>query len=332
MSPCGHQTTKEITDMKKIFIALVAFATIAACNKAEVIETQVGEQIAFSNAFVENTTKGAVDPSLGTEGNPFTSFNVWGNVGGVAIYAGEAVTGTVGSTIDNGKETNLWTCASVKQYWIKDAEYKFSALANAGTVTLGDDDKLPAKTTFDATAANVDLLYAEPVERVGLASGNPAVEFTFNHLLSKVKFTVVNNSKAATGYSFDVKNITITCPKTGTVILAPKVGATNPSDKNWEALGEASAYEVANIIVDNSTDSAECTKELLLIPGSVSINYAVDIKCDDTTVATHTPAAYTTTLVGGNSYNFVVKVAVGEEITFSVDQNPSWTNSSITIQ
>ena len=317
--------------MKKIFIVLTALATIAACNKAEVIETQEGEQIAFSNAFVENTTKGAVDPSLGTEGNPFTSFNVWGNVGGVAIYAGEAVTGTVGSTIDNGKETNLWTCASVKQYWIKDAVYKFSALANAGTVTLGADN-LPAKTTFDATAANVDLLYAEPVPATGKASGNDPVEFTFNHLLSKVKFTVNNNSQSAEGYSFDVKNITITCPKTGTVILAPKVDATNPSDKNWEALGEASAYEVANIIVDNSTDSAECTKQLLLIPGSVSINYAVDIKCNGTTVATHTPAAYTTTLVGGNSYNFVVKVAVGEEITFSVDQNPSWTNSSITIQ
>ena len=319
--------------MKKIFIVLTALATIAACNKAEVIETQEGEQIAFSNAFVENTTKGAVDPSLGTEGNPFTSFNVWGNVGGVAIYAGEAVTGTVGSTIDNGKETNLWTCASVKQYWIKDAVYKFSALANAGTVTLGDDDKLPAKTTFDATAANVDLLYAEPVERVGLASGNPAVEFTFNHLLSKVKFTVKNNSQAATGYSFDVKNITITCPKTGTVILAPKTDATNPSDKNWESLGTPAAYSVPTVTVNNSTASEECASELLLIPGSVSINYAVDIKCDGTTVATHTPdAAYTTTLVGGNSYNFVVKVAVGEEITFSVDLNPSWTNSNITIQ
>ena len=309
--------------MKKIFIALAAVATIAACNKAEVIETQEGEQIAFSNAFVENTTKAATDPSLGTTAKPFTSFNVWGTVGGVAIYNGAEVTGTVGSTIVDGKETNLWTCTSVKQYWIKDAQYKFSALANAGTVTLGDD-KLPAKTTFDATAANVDLLYAEPVERVGLASGNPAVEFTFNHLLSKVKFTVINNSTAATGYSFDVKNITITCPKTGTIKLA---------DKTWESLSTAAAYSVPTVTVNNSTASAECASELLLIPGSVSINYTVDIKCDGTTVATHTPtAAYTATLVGGNSYNFVVNVAVGEEITFSVEKQPTWTvNEPITL-
>ena len=311
--------------MKKIFIAFAAVATIAACNKAEVIETQEGEQIAFNNAFVENTTKAATDPSLGTTANPFTSFNVWGNVGGVAIYAGEAVTGTVGSELDDeGNETNLWTCTSVKQYWIKDAQYKFSALANAGTVTLGDD-KLPAKTTFDANAANVDLLYAEPVSRTGLASGNAPIEFTFNHLLSKVKFTVINNSTAATGYSFDVKNITITCPKTGTIKLA---------DKTWEDLSDADAYSVSTVTVNNSTASAECASELLLIPGNVSINYTVDIKCDGTTVATHTPtAAYTATLLGGNSYNFVVNVAVGEEITFSVDQNPSWTpNDNITIQ
>ena len=329
--------------MKKIFIALAAVATIAACNKAEVIETQEGEQIAFSNAFVENATKAAADPSLGTTANPFKKFNVWGTVGGVPIYAGAEVTGEVGSSIVNEKETKLWTCESVKQYWIKDAQYKFSALATSThthgegstccTVTLGADN-LPAKTTIDASAGNVDLLYAEPVERVGLASGNAPVEFTFNHLLSKVKFTVKNNSTTATGYSFDVKNITITCSKTGTVILAPKNDVTNPSDKNWENLSTAAAYSIPTVTVNNETVSEECANELLLIPGGVSINYTVDIKCNGTTVATHTPtAAYTTTLVGGNSYNFVVNVAVGEEITFSVDQNPSWTpNPNIIIQ
>ena len=319
--------------MKKIFIALTALATIAACNKAEVIGISENEAISFENPFVDNATKAATDPSLGTTTNPFTSFNVWGTVGGVAIYNGAEVTGTVGSSIVDGKETNLWTCAAVKQYWIKGAQYKFSALANAGTVTLGNDN-LPAKTTVDASTAALDVLYAEPVSRVGVASGNAPVEFTFNHLLSKVKFTVINNSTDATGYSFDVKNITITCPKTGTVILAPKTDATNPSDKTWENLSTPAAYSMPTVTVNNSTASAECASELLLIPGSVSINYTVDIKFGGTTIATHTPtAAYTATLVGGNSYNFVVNVAVGEEITFSVDLNPSWTvNDSITIQ
>ncbi|MBE6226301.1 MAG: fimbrillin family protein [Bacteroidales bacterium] len=310
--------------MKKLFIAIVAFAALTACNKAEIINAPEGEAIAFGNAFVDNATKAATDPSLGTTANPFTSFNVWGTVGTVAIYSGNEVKGTVGSNMVDGKETNLWTCETVKQYWIKDASYKFSALANAGTVTLGND-KLPLKTTFDATNGNIDLLYAEPVSRTGLASGNAAVEFTFNHLLSKVKVTVNNNSQSATGYSFEVRDIVITCPKTGTIDL---------SSKTWENLSTADAYDAMKIAVDNSIASQECDKELLLIPGSVSINYAVDIKCNGTVIATHTPsAAYTTTIIGGNSYNFIINVAVGEEITFSVDQNPTWSvQPDITVQ
>ena len=310
--------------MKKIFIALAALATIAACNKAEVIETQEGEQIAFSNAFVENTTK-AVDPSLGTTANPFKKFNVWGTVGGVPIYAGAEVTGEVGSTIVNGNEVaNIWTCASVKQYWIKDANYKFSALATSShdhneestccNVTLGED-KLPAKITVDATAANVDLLYAEPFDRKGVASGNEPVEFTFKHLLSKVKFTVKNSSQDATDYSFDVKDITITCPNRGTIKL---------DDKTWENLSPATEYTVPTVTVDNSLAFKECENELLLIPGDVSINYTVDIKCDNTVIATHTSTTYTIALVAGHSYNFNVNVSVGEEITFSVDDNLAW--------
>ena len=318
--------------MKKIFIALAALATIAACNKAEVIETQEGEQIAFSNAFVENTTKAAVDPSLGTTANPFKKFNVWGTVGGVPIYAGAEVTGEVGSTtVDDKEVANIWTCTSVKQYWVKDAHYKFSALATSShdhneestccNVTLGEEDKLPAKITVDATAANVDLLYAEPVERTGVASGNEPVEFTFKHLLSKVKFTVKNNSQDATDYSFDVKDITITCPKRGTIKLA---------DKTWENLSSAAAYTVQPVTVDNSLPSKECENELLLIPGTVSINYAVDIKCGGETIATYNLAEpHTPTLVGGHSYNFIVRVSVGEEITFSVDDNPSWIDSEV---
>ena len=60
--------------MKKIFIALIAIASVAACNKAEVIETVEGEAIEFSNAFVNNATK-ATDPPYGAVA--LTSFNVY---------------------------------------------------------------------------------------------------------------------------------------------------------------------------------------------------------------------------------------------------------------
>jgi hypothetical protein len=220
--------------MKKLFTILAVAAAVVACQKNETIALDKGEAISFGNAFVENSVRADVanDPSLNA--TTFTEFKVWGTVGGVPIYANNTVTGKVGLT---DGEPNIWSCAEVKQYWIKDAEYKFAALANAGTVTLGDD-KLPAKTTFDATAANVDLLYAEPVARTGLATGNEPVAFTFNHLLSKVKFTVNNGSTTATGYSFKVHSIVVNGSKTGTITLA---------DKTWSEKSAAANYTVEDM-------------------------------------------------------------------------------------
>ena len=47
--------------MKKVFIAFAALATLAACNKAEVIGVPEGEEIAFNEVFVDNATKSAYD-------------------------------------------------------------------------------------------------------------------------------------------------------------------------------------------------------------------------------------------------------------------------------
>jgi hypothetical protein len=249
--------------MKKILFALAALAMVAiSCNKAEIISALEPEEIAFNKAFVENVTK-ATDPSYsGT--TDFTSFNVWGTVNGgaglVAIFAGDVVSGTVGAN-------NEWTC-SKKQYWVKDANYNFAALANAATVTLGDDN-LPETVTY--TANQTDLVYAKSAEYTGLESNNPLVAFTFSHLLSLVNFTVKNGSQSATGYSFKVKDITIDGATSGTCDVT-----TTPV--TW-ASTENEGYMIDPITVNNSTASADCGTALLVIPGTVSVTFNVDILC-----------------------------------------------------
>lgn len=304
--------------MKKLFISMLAVAALASCSQEDVIVADKGDLIGF-NSFVENSTRAAKDPSLNTE--TFTSFNVWGTVGGVAIYNGDEVKGTVGNPDDD--DQYIWTCESVKQYWIKDAVYKFAALKNEGAktnVTLVNN--LPSKVAFDATAANVDLLYAKnygPDNNgiVGLASGNDPVNFNFEHLLSKVKFTVKNNSTTATGYSFKVVNIDVKGSKTGTVVLA---------DKTWESKSAAAVYDVADITVAAGVASEECASELLLIPGEFEVTFDVEYYCNGTLIATHQSATVNeVTFNGGNSYNLVINVKVGEEITFSVEKEPTWT-------
>ena len=307
--------------MKKLFTILAVAAAMVSCAKEEVVSFDQGEAIEFGS-FVDNATR-ATDPSLNNTN--FEEFQVWGTVSGgnglVPIYDGDDVEGTVGSNIVNGKETHVWHC-DVKQYWIKDAIYNFAALANAivANVDLGDD-KLPASVEFTADGST-DLVYARSAENiVGLESGNGPVNFTFNHLLSKVKFTVNNGSTTAEDYSFVVRNIAIKGATSGTCALS-----ANPT---WGNFNTASEITFANIEVANGVASVECAAEKLLIPGDVQVKFEVAILCDGVEIAKKTYNYNTTyNLAVGTAYNFTIGVAVGEEITFAVTQAPQWTNSN----
>lgn len=308
--------------MKKLLISMLAVATLASCAKEETLSFDKGEAIQFGNAFVDNATR-ATDPSYSGTAD-FTSFQVWGTVKAnetatpVAIYADATVTGTVG-------ENSVWTCNNVKQYWIKDALYNFAALANADAVTLGAD-LLPKTVTY--TADQTDLVYAKSAQYTGKASGNDLVAFTFQHLLSKVNFTVENGSQDATGYSFLVRNINIAGASAGTCDVT-----TTPV--TWTATA-SNGYTIANITVDNDTASQDCGTALLVVPGDVTVSFNVDILVGDVVLGTKQYTSAVTTLAPANSYNFVVTPTVGEEIKFSVANDPSWTpqtgGTEITIQ
>ena len=316
--------------MKKLFVLLACAAAMVACENDEIVRQDLGDAIEFGS-FVENSTRAAVDPSLNN--TTLRKFQVWGTVTGgnglVSIFNGDNVEGTVGYVDSNAdpKVPNVWHC-EVKQYWIKDAIYNFAALVNANKNKLSFVDGLPTKLAEFTADGQTDLLYAKSEEDiVGLASGNAPVNFTFEHLLSKVKFTVINNSKAAAEYSFEVNGITITGAKTGDVTFATKT---------WENLTSSDAYDVEAIVVDKDTADAgeECANELLLIPGEFSIAFNVDIYNGTTKLGSQSypiaPTVYTHTLTAGYSYNFVINVAVGEEITFSVTEQPTWTSAGNT--
>lgn len=317
--------------MKKLFISMLAVAALASCSQEDVIVADKGDLIGF-NSFVENSTRAAKDPSYGANGEPLEVFQVWGTVNGgnglVAIYNGADVKGQVGYADNEKTQPNIWYC-DVKQYWIKDAIYNFAALVNA-TDDLAFANLLPTEVKGFVADGETDLLYARSEENItGLASGNGPVNFNFEHLLSKVKFTVKNNSKAAEQYSFKVNNIVIKGKNTGDVTLATKVWDTSATTVDTN-------YTVAEIVVNKDTADAgeECEKELLLIPGDYTINFNVDIYNGTTKLGSQTyPVAggsYAKTLVVGNAYNFVITVAVGEEITFSVENQPTWNNQPAT--
>ena len=297
---------------------MLAVAALVSCSKEESIRIDQGELISFGNAFVDNSTR-ATDPSYSGTAD-FTSFKVWGTVAAtesstpVAIFAGDTVSGTVGAN-------SVWTC-TVKQYWLNGAKYNFAALANAETVTLGAD-LLPKTVTY--TANQIDLVYAKSVQYTGKASGNDLVAFTFQHLLSKVNFTVNNGSQSATGYSFQVRDIVIAGASAGTCDVT-----TTPV--TWTATAN-DGYTIANITVDNDTASADIGTALLVVPGNVTVSFNVDIIMGGQVLSTKSYTSAATTLAPANSYNFVVTPTVGEEIKFTVDNDPTWTgDTGVTVQ
>lgn len=307
--------------MKKIFIALAAIATIAACNKAEVLETSEKESIAFTNPFVDNSTKAdkAEDPSFNGTAK-FEKFQVWGTANGVAIFEGNDVVGEVGTN-------SVWECTK-KQYWVKDVAYKFAAVAN-GNVTKTENG-LPKTVSYTANGTS-DLVYAENLGAEGngiigqTVGTNSKVAFTFTHLLAKVKFTVETNTTVE-GYSYEVTDIKVN--------NAYASGLYDVTSGVWTPVA-GSGQEFGAITVNKDAKIQECEQEKLLIPMTgVTVSYKIALKYGTETIWSEqmtgdkAVSLNTQVLAAANSYNFKITANVGEEIKFTVEENPTWTPST----
>lgn len=307
--------------MKKLLISMLAVATLASCAKEETLSFDKGEAIQFGNAFVDNATR-ATDPSYNTTTKPLTSFKVYGAVEGVNIFDGD--------TVEKGSAAYgaAWTIQDAPtQYWIEGANYTFDAVVDATSVTTDDEATgLPTSLKYN-TNTQKDMLHNR-VTTVGKPTANDGlVAFTFTHLLSKVKFTVTNNTAStATRYRYTVSEIKIT--------NANLVGDYAIPGGTWSGVttGEYSIPDMT--IASNST--VDCEAEVLLIPGStVGMTFNVNVQMLDEatwkTIKTY-PKTYTDVkaLVANNAYNFKVTVGLDDDIQFTATQSPTWDGNDTT--
>ena len=195
--------------MKKVIFALAAVVALAACSKEQTVVMPEGNAIGF-NTFVDKATRSVNDPSY-TNDNLFADFAVFGYVEGAVLFDGVQVA----KTITNGDLESAWKYEGT-QYWIAGANYNFNAVApktvgNWTVVKKDVDDNVvtnASQTTISFTNdGTTDLLYATTPQQ-GKVSGNDAVEFNFRHVLSKVKFSFVNNYNA-TNAKIAVRDIEI---------------------------------------------------------------------------------------------------------------------------
>jgi hypothetical protein len=304
--------------MKKTIIAIMVItATAVACNKAEVIESNPGQAIAFGEAFVDNATKATDNTYSGT--SDLTSFNVYGTVTGTAgtvnIFDGVAVTGTVGAA--------EWSYAEqYAQYWIPGADYAFAAVVDADAVTQ-NALKMPTSLTYN-TEGQKDLLYATAAVEDAVATQG-VVNFTFSHLLSKAQFTVTSNT--AGGYYHTVTGIKVSNFETGTYTIAN--GSWAGTTAKEIEFGEVAEVTTASGPKTNAT-------QMLLVPNTATFNvtFTVDLYKNGTKLGTETQAIpVENDLLKGNAYNFTIECSVGNPIKFTVTNDPTWSEQSeVTIQ
>lgn len=266
--------------MKKLFmIGLAATAMLASCSNDETVEMAQQKAIGFSNAFVNNGTRSIEDPSFTTE--TLKNFAVYGFTQNGQIFKGDKV-------YKGGSASTRWSY-DVLQYWVPGNTYTFGAIAPYSVATKVSNVALPESATkvemavaFTNTDADqVDLLHAAPMQIAGkdvTETYSTPVPMTFNHQLSKVKFSFEN--AVGEGYNVKVSNVKITDAYTNGTLTVAAAGNTwsNQTNNNLElnfgnvVADHATADEAA--VIANAT-TLESYYEKLMIPMGATATYTV---------------------------------------------------------
>jgi hypothetical protein len=328
--------------MKQIFlIGLVATTMLASCNNDETMQISQSKTIGFSNAFVNKGTRSIIDPSFTT--STLTDFAVYGFTQNGQIFNGTTV---------NGKD---WTYTPL-QYWIADNTYTFGAIApaaqssNVSKVTLSNNIIGMEVAFTNSDVDQIDLLHAAPAvincDETFIA--NPTkVNMTFNHQLSKVKFSFEN--AVGDGYNVKVTNVLITnAYTTGTLTIAS-------TGNSWSVQAENTlSIAFGNVVADDATtneaavianaETLESYNEKLMIPSDATAEYTVTFTVEllqgNVSLGTFNHATTISGIELQSGYCYDFKASLTNEnvvdpenplkpIEFNVDNIENWNDSSV---
>lgn len=322
--------------MKKLFVAVLAIAGLVACNTEETVRVQGPAPIAFDGSFVETRATEAVDPSITTEN--ISGFDVWGFMDSAEgqIFDREEVTGTKGN----------FTYANT-QYWVPGHNYYFAATAPAKsenidliTPATGDAAKLGLGVVeFTVTDGAEDFLYSAvgPIAAPAAdATTVDPVKFTFNHMLSKVKFTFTNGFENDLA-TIDVTDVRMVVPSKGTIKLDQ---ADWWSTNQWVLGTETEELAFGDACTKLASGASEfAADERIVLPAADTQKYTVtfDVKLWQGTVLAYegekTVVIEGVALEIGKAYNFKAELnasnitADGSEllpIVFDVEVVKDW--------
>jgi hypothetical protein len=341
--------------MKKLFLYTVAVAglALASCSNDEVLNVTSASQeraISFSDAYVGKHTKTtAADPSHTIDS--LTQITVYGYQNETLLFDATTVS----------RDGDKWVYSPLK-YWMADTTYYFTALANEGNLASITNALSAHKASIVTTGSytndgKTDLLASSWVSKTGIQT--TTVDFTFNHLLAKVKFTFKNGFASTDDAVLKVDTVTITdAPKTASLKF---VAGASADTLSWTDLEEAGSLELAfgntekfapassDLVNTDATGDAkvneakdEAAQSLLLIPAeerdytvtffvSLFVNTGSDNEFVSQTFK-HEVTIKGLTLKAGYSYNLVATLSSEninpdtelKPIEFSIESVKAW--------
>lgn len=295
--------------MKKnlFFVGIAAAAMLASCSNDETVEVARNTQAIRFNSFVNKSTR-ATD----IENDNFKKFQVWG------LMEKDDQTGKPfdGTTVT--KDSNGWSYEP-PVYWENGYKYSFVAIAPAATngnwtFTAPTAVGQWGSITFDNGDGTTDLIYdidgtyaSSPVT-VGNQCPTP-ISFTFNHMLSRVKFVFENAMDD--GSTINVTDVTIEKANVkATATLGESVTWTLAKDNNPADL------TFGNVVLGDQETAFGCntkkeTDHKYIIP--VMSTYTVKFKVTRNHSGVvdeyeHEVDLPTSNWEAGNSYAFIAKL------------------------
>lgn len=289
-------------------MAVAAVAMLASCSNDETTGKAVkGNAIQF-DGFVNKSVKGAANDLNSTT---FTSFQVWG-----LMSKGEQ-TGHpfVGTTVT--KSGSNWTYTT-PVYWENGYKYSFVAIAPAGFGTFNAPSTVGeyGSIDFENGEGTTDLIYAidgtYATNAVSTTTVCPGpIGFTFNHLLSRVKFAFKNGMDD--GSTINVTGVTITNANT-------KATATLGATATWALADDNDVAELnfGDVLLDaEATDyapgAAKATDHKYMIPATsagqkYTVTFTVTRTHSGVTDQYNHEVELVVTMEPGKSYQFVAEL------------------------
>ena len=305
--------------MKKLLVSVLAIAGLVACSQEQTLVSKSPASMEFGVASLDKATR--VDPSLTTDN--LQGFNVWAWM--------DSEDGNVLTAEDVERMGEGWGYVNTA-YWLPGHYYSFAALApmdsanwtyNLNGADNGEDNTI----YFENVDGTEDLIYAfNTRSTVGDPVGKDyaALDLTFNHLLSKTKFTFVNGF-ATDNVTVQVTDVKMTAKNTATYSIEKKA---------WgEVTGEQITLAYGDTEVIAAGKNCVVADERLTIPAAAATTYEITYTIQvwyGKEPGFEGGLTKTTTLTGwefvqGKAYNFVAEITPEslnlDEIEFTVVVN-----------